>query len=91
MGILYPALRDAFRRLTGEDAKSKEVLMRLALHQPAEAPSINAKQASYVVGVLGLLIDVVGPTSLLATLLRQTRNEVLSLLSEEDDAGKRVA
>ncbi|MBX9653523.1 hypothetical protein K2Y11_07880 [bacterium] len=57
--------------------------MQLAIHRPVSS-RINRRHAQYVVGVLGLLIDVCGSKSLLATLLRQTRNEVVSLLAEEE-------
>jgi hypothetical protein len=57
--------------------------MQLAIHRPVST-RVNRQHARYVVGVLGLLIDVCGSTSLLSTLLRQTRNEVLSLIEQEE-------
>lgn len=67
--------------------------MRLAIHAPDRnhAAAIDREQAAYVVGVLGLLIDVVGPTSLLATLLRQTRTEVLSLTPPDASMDQQAA
>jgi hypothetical protein len=67
--------------------------MRLAIHAPDRnhAAAVDREQAAYVVGVLSLLIDVVGPTSFLATLLRQTRSEVLSLTSQDGPLDQQAA
>lgn len=58
--------------------------MALAIHRTSVRSSLNKRHAQYVVATLGLLIDVVGKSSLLGTLLRQTQNEVLSLLAAEE-------
>jgi hypothetical protein len=43
-------------------------------------PLVNAAHARWVVGVLNMLIAVVGRTSLLGLILRQTRSEIASLV-----------
>jgi hypothetical protein len=65
--------------------------MRLRAH-PSSYPPIDREHGQYIVGVLSLLIDIVGPSTLLATLLRQTSNEIESLLpGDEDVPEERVA
>jgi hypothetical protein len=48
------------------------------------SPFFNAGHARWVVCVLKMAIAVVGRESLLGTLLRQTRSEVLSLIKDDD-------
>lgn len=64
--------------------------MRLRAH-PSPFSAMDPEHGQYVLGVLTLLIDIVGPSTLLATLLRQTANEIESLLPSEDNSEERVA
>jgi hypothetical protein len=56
--------------------------MSIALHRPAEtsSPVVDVEKARYVAGTLSLLIDVIQSDPILATVLRQARNEVASLI-----------
>lgn len=64
--------------------------MRLRAH-PSSHPPIDPEHGQYIVGVLALLIDIVGPSTLLATLLRQTSSEIESLLPQDEVPEERVA
>jgi hypothetical protein len=48
------------------------------------ASFFSLPQAKWVIGVLSMLIAVVGRDSLLGLLLRQTRSEIKSIVSDED-------
>jgi hypothetical protein len=52
------------------------------LHQASNVSSsvVDAEKARYVAGTLALLIDVVHADPILTTVLRQARNEVVSLI-----------
>lgn len=56
--------------------------MSLVIHRPEADVTIKRAEAQYVVGTLGLLIDVVKKDPTLVEILEQTRNEVVSLLAE---------
>ncbi|MBY0588517.1 hypothetical protein K2X85_15180 [bacterium] len=47
---------------------------------PLVAPVVDVEKARYVAGTLSLLIDVVQDDRVLATILRQARNELVSLI-----------
>ena len=60
-----------------------------AIHE--EALPFDLPQARWLVGVLGMLIAVVGKSSLLGLILGQARSEVRSLLrDQEPSAARRV-
>jgi hypothetical protein len=53
-----------------------------------EAEFFNVRLAKWVLGVLAMLIEVVGPESLVGLILRRTCSEIASLVrDEESEAG----
>jgi hypothetical protein len=51
---------------------------------PEETDFFNLPLAKWVLGVLAMLIAVVGKESLVGLILRQTRAEIASLVSDEE-------
>jgi hypothetical protein len=61
-------------------------------HTPADStPLVDARQARYVAGALGLLIRMVGGRSCLGVILSQARSEVVSLARSQEEECERAA
>lgn len=60
--------------------------MRRAVPEHVGMTQAERSKATYVVATLGLLIDVVGAQSFLGSILRQTQNEVASLIESSSES-----
>jgi len=58
--------------------------MRRAKPPSEDESFFSLPQARWVIGVLSMLIAVVGRESLLGLILRQTRNEIKSIVEDEE-------